>query len=126
MKNVLSSFPVRAAVLIMLFNGILALSTQCKKEELPHPVFGQWETVNAVGFKWEYEIEESCNFCRSLPEYFGTTKFCYPYSRSADTLFILTPDPERWTLQVQTRDAILVTVNRESGTSDAFLLSRKK
>ena len=44
-------------------------SFQCKKESLP-TVYGKWETLSVVGFKWDYEFSEN-QFCRALPEHFG-------------------------------------------------------
>jgi len=123
MRNFLFALAERLVLLGLVF--FLAFFG-CKKEPLPHPIYGEWETVNAVGFKWEYNIQEDGFFCRSLPEYFGETKFCYNYQRVDDTLFIQANSPERWTLQIQTRDAILVTSTLEGGNVDAFLLNRKK
>lgn len=115
MKNFLFAFCI-----------LIALGS-CKKEPLHHPIYGEWETVNAVGFKWQYDIREGGLFCRSLPEVYGLTKLCYEYKRQDDTVWIFANDPERWTLDIQTRDAILVTVKRDSsGQTDAFLISRKK
>jgi len=118
------SFALSCALLAFLLS--IALSYGCKKEPLPHPIYGEWETVNAVGFKFDYKIQEGGLFCRSLPEYFGNTWFCFDYNRQADTLFVnIEADPERWVLDFQTRDAVLVNVKKESGSTDAFLLVRK-
>lgn len=60
-----------------------AISTGCKKDNMDLHV-GKWETVNAIGFKWEYNIGSDGRWCRALPKDFGNVEFCYPYTETGE------------------------------------------
>ena len=104
---------------------LIFTAVSCKKED-PFPIHGKWETINAVGFKWDYDIQKNGQACKALEEYFPGTSFCFDYRISADTLFIYGQSPEVWIWEFECEDVAVVTatVGPENEVSK-FVLSRK-
>lgn len=99
---------------------------QCKKESLP-TVCGQWETLSVVGFKWDYEFCDGGQFCRSLPEYFPDTSFCFSFEQHGDTSFIATPEPEVWVWEWEGENiAVIKSITPIQGQPSQFIIRRKK
>lgn len=86
--------------------SICLIWSACHKEPQPE-IYGQWETISN-GFKWNYQISEN-QFCRTLPEFFGETQFCFPYEVKGDTLNIQFNDPEKWVWNILESDVAIVT-----------------
>ena len=96
----------------------------CKKEPNPN-IYGHWKTISALGDQWEYDIDRTGLFCKSLPPYFGTTFFCWPYRENGDTLFIDKPEPEVWIWHFEAPN--VATVTNHLGTTEqpkTFILRR--
>jgi hypothetical protein len=108
--------------LIVLFT-IAILSFNCHKE--PKPTFlGNWETVTTVGFKFEYQIT-AAQHCRQLPEYFGTTSFCYPYEAIDDNTIVVNANSvERWDWDFIGCDAASVTITSADSSKIEVILKR--
>lgn len=100
---------------------------QCKKEPKPS-LIGTWETVTTVGFEFEYEITPDLH-CRSLPEYFGNTSFCYPYEFVDDSTIVVQANiVETWNYEFVDEDGnvVVVWVTLPDSTKQNFILKRKK
>lgn len=110
---------------LLLFIGIVALFGACKKDIFTP--YGEWETVNAVGYKWEYSIEKNGQFCKSLPEQFPLTSFCFDYQMASNGLnmTINSPDKEAWEFTPVCEDVADVSVTYPSGEVVRFILKRK-
>lgn len=80
----------------------------CRKERQPN-IYGNWETINAVGFDWQYQIDRRGQFCKMLPEYFPETSFCYDYHERGDSTFIEAPTREVWIWEFEADDVAVVT-----------------
>lgn len=99
-------FLLRPMVGALLF--LLLQATACRKERQPD-IYGDWETITTVGFKWQYAIDRRGQFCKALPEYFPETNFCYDYSERADSTFIHSPTPEVWVWEFEGQNVAVVT-----------------
>lgn len=105
---------------------LLAACFGCHKEH-ENTIYGEWKTINTVGFAYDYSIQKGGYHCRSLPDVFGTTMFCYDYTEKNDSLFIAANDPEHWVLEYENADLVVVKVHRDSSnTNESFILKRKK
>ncbi len=111
MKNLLICFAVMAA----LFFG-------CKKDEAP-TIYGDWLTINSVGFLWEYHIQEDGLFCRTLPQ-FHPTLICNEYVQSGDTIRVNTPTPEVWVWRWECENVASVQIWQDSVLITAVLAKR--
>ena len=109
-------------IISILFLVALLLQS-CKKEQEPE-VFGDWETISAVGFKWEYRIERSGLFCRTLPEYFDTW-FCFDFEQGGNTLIVYAAKEEVWKWEFEADDVAVVTVKIPDEQDQMFVLRRK-
>lgn len=98
----------------------------CHKEKKP-AVYGNWETVNAVGFHWEYKFTNEGQFCRRLPEYFPDTSFCFSFQvdKAGTTTIIATPESETWIWDFVADDVADVNVTRADGEKQRFILKRR-
>lgn len=99
---------------------IIGLQTQCKKEPAPE-IFGNWQTISP-GFQWHYQIDQT-QFCRTLPEYFGETQFCFNYQTTGDTLNLNFNQPEKWIWDILEKDVAVIT-NVTKGES--YIVKRTK
>lgn len=99
----------------------LSFSVGCRKDQEAE-IFGDWETVSAVGFKWEYSIRRNGVICQSLQEYFPGTEFCHTFKKSSDTLFIANPALDVWVYKFEAEDVLTV---RNISQSELFILRRK-
>jgi len=99
----------------------------CHKDPKP-TVYGNWETVNAVGFHWYYDIAADGDLCKRLPEYFPDTAFCYDYdvvvTNDATTVTVHTPTPETWVWDFVCDDVADVTVTMPDGEIQRFILKK--
>lgn len=102
----------------------LAVNSQCKKDRIPK-VYGQWETLSAVGFEWEYDITKNGQFCRTLPDYFNTW-FCFPYDQNRDTLFVHAANEEIWVWEFEGNDVAVVDVYGQGPQRIKLVLRRTK
>lgn len=108
-------------ILSILF--LITLFSSCKKEHEPE-VFGDWETISAVGFKWEYRIERSGLFCRTLPEYFDTW-FCFDFDQGGNTLIVHAAKDEVWKWEFEAENVAVVEVTIPDEQSQTLVLRRK-
>lgn len=124
MKN----FRVSDLLMIGYLAWVASMYFGCTKEPQPN-VFGHWETVNAIGFKWEYTITQGGQFCKRLPEYFPDTSFCFDYDVADDgdnTTTITAPTAETWTWEFVggCPDVADVSVTLATGEKQRFILKR--
>lgn len=118
----------KLAILTALFGVTLVCTSSCKKDPMP-TIYGHWETVNAIGFNWQYDITDGGQFCKSLPEYFPETSFCYDYAVANDadhTTTITAPTAETWTWEFVggCADVADVSVTLANGEKQRFILKR--
>lgn len=117
----------KIAVITSVWIAICAstFSFQCKKEEIPS-VYGKWETLSVVGFKWDYRFDDDGTFCRALPEYFLDTAFCYKFEQRGDTSFIQSPEPEIWVWEWEGENiAVVNSITPVQGQPIKFIIRRK-
>ena len=107
---------------LLLLSGIIALLSSCKKDVFTP--YGKWETVEAVGYKWEYSIEKNGQFCKSLPSEFPLTSFCHDYQIAANglTMTVFAPTQEAWEFSPVCEDVADVTVTYSSGEVVRFIM----
>lgn len=95
----------------------------CRKDDKP-TVYGHWETVNAVGFNWEYVITKDAQLCKRLPEYFPDTSFCFDFDVDGDVVTVHAPTVETWHWEFVADDVADVNVTLAGGEKQRFILKR--
>lgn len=117
-------FNILRIFVFLAYFGVLSLG--CHKD--PEPTFyGRWETVTTTGFEFEYQIDQGGEHCRRLPEYFGQTSFCYPFTVQADDVLIVNGNQvETWVWEFLDDDVADVTVTYEDQTKQRFILKKLK
>ena len=95
----------------------------CHKDPQP-TVVGKWETVEAVGLRWEYEFKRDGQSCRRAPDAFGTTAFCWPYDVNGTTVTIQTNTVEIWEWVFVCDDVADVLVTLPNGEKQRFILKK--
>lgn len=110
--------PTFLAIAILVFS-------ECKKEQQPS-IVGQWETVESLGYKWDFDIDDDGQFCRSLAEAFGTTQFCFPYLITGSELILNAPVVERWSILFVCDDVADITITYPDDSVQRMILKRKQ
>lgn len=110
---------------LLLLIAIITLLISCKKDIFTP--YGEWETVNSVGYKWEYAIEKNGQFCKSLPDQFPLTSFCHDYQMATNGLnmTVFAPDEESWVFTPVCEDVADVSVTYQNGEVVRFIIKRK-
>lgn len=111
--------------LILLLIAFTTLSSlNCTKDQKP-TYFGKWETVQAFGVAFEYNIEKGGQFCQKAPEVFGQTSFCYDYSTPTDTELIVQGNQvSTWVWSFVCSDVADVTVTLDDSTVQRIILKK--
>ena len=124
-QSLIKVAPLWLDVLFSMF--FLFTVAACHKDPKPE-VFGTWETVSAVGFKWEYTITRDAQFCKRLPEYFPDTSFCFDYEVDANgtVVDVDAPNAENWTWEFMAEDLADVVVRYADSTSERIIIKRLK
>lgn len=106
--------------------AVLALSiTACCKEDKPS-IYGEWETVQALGYEWDYRVDKGGQFCRTLEPVFPNTTFCYDYEWDGSTLTVHAPQNlQQWIWDFECPTVAVVTI-KEEGEGDYIIVLRKK
>lgn len=115
----------RIFITLLIAANLFSMSTivqNCKKEHAPD-IYGEWETLSAVGFFWEYSIDEK-HFCRTLPEYFDTS-FCFDYDRQGNVLKVKAAQEETWSWDFEADNIAVVTVEIPGEQNKTLVLRRK-
>ena len=110
---------------ILALAAYFSIVTACHKDPAP-TVYGKWETVNAFGYHWNYSFEKGGQFCKSLPEYFPDSFFCFDYSVDGNLVTIDAPDDEVWAWEFLDQDLADVRVTLVDGSLERFILKRIK
>lgn len=120
----MTKFLIRFIFLIALFCIVFSIAC-CQKEEHPQ-VYGQWETIDVVGPKWDYNIQKDGFLCKTLPEYFPGTNFCYDYEVDGDTLHLYSATPEKWVFEFEGDNVAIVTAEIGSPQEIVQFIIRRK
>lgn len=123
MKNV--STPVWAFIQITALAIYFFAVASCHKDNSPS-VFGNWETVNAIGYQWQYNITDGGQLCKKLPEIFPATSFCFDYAvdASGDVVTVFAPSVESWRWSFVCDDVADVVVTLPDSSIQRFILKR--
>ena len=105
--------------------GLALTVTSCCKEDQPS-IYGEWETVQALGYEWDYRVDKGGQFCRTLEPVFPNTTFCYDYEWDGSTLTVHAPQNlQQWIWDFECPTVAVVTI-KEEGEGDYIIVLRKK
>jgi hypothetical protein len=113
----------KLAILICGFMAFTVFTPSCEKDHQP-TIYGQWETVQAFGYKWEYKIPKHGQLCRKLPEAFGETSFCFDYEIEGDVMSINAPVIEVWKITFICENVAEITVTYPDSSITNLILKR--
>lgn len=108
---------------LFLAVGLLTLS-ECKKDPVPN-FYGNWKTVEALGYPYEYNIEKDGRFCKKYVEGFGELYFCNDFEVISDTEIKINANwKEVWVWNFISYDVAEVVATYDDSTKYIRILRR--